>query len=59
MTAFETDLAAAVGPDRVQRNVPLAAFTTFRVGGAARWLIETRTSDEIERLLGAVYDNHL
>lgn len=45
------DIAAlfqdAFGPDRLQRDVPLASLTTFRVGGPAEWLIETRTSDEI------------
>jgi UDP-N-acetylenolpyruvoylglucosamine reductase len=27
--------------------VPLAAYTTFRVGGSADWLIETRGGDEM------------
>ena len=38
---------AAFGPDRLRSNVVLAPFTTFRVGGAAEWLIETRGSDEL------------
>ena len=33
--------------DRVRANAPLAPFTTFRVGGPADWLLETRSSDEI------------
>jgi UDP-N-acetylmuramate dehydrogenase len=40
-------LCAAFGAGRVRSRVPLAPFTTFRVGGPADWLIETRTSDEI------------
>ena len=28
-------------------DAPLAPFTTFRVGGPADWLLETRTADEI------------
>jgi UDP-N-acetylmuramate dehydrogenase len=43
---FETVLRAAFG-DRVQQDAPLAPLTTFRVGGPADWLIETRGSDEI------------
>jgi UDP-N-acetylmuramate dehydrogenase len=38
---------AAFGADRVKANVVLAPLTTFRVGGPADWLIETRSSDEI------------
>jgi UDP-N-acetylmuramate dehydrogenase len=34
---------------RVQRNVPLAPFTTFKVGGPAELLLETRSEDEIVR----------
>ena len=33
--------------DRARRDAPLAPLTTFRVGGPADWLVETRTSDEI------------
>jgi UDP-N-acetylmuramate dehydrogenase len=43
--------AAAVGADRVRRQVPLAPLTTFRVGGPAEWFIETRSSGEIEASL--------
>jgi UDP-N-acetylmuramate dehydrogenase len=38
-------LRSAFG-DRVQTDVALAPFTTFRVGGPAQWLIETRSSEE-------------
>lgn len=40
-------LREAFGDDRVRANVPLAPFTTFRVGGPADWLLETRTSEEV------------
>ena len=46
MTTFEETLASALGQD-VSANVPLAALTTFRVGGPAEWLIETRSSEEL------------
>jgi len=35
------------GAERLQREAPLAPFTTFKVGGPAEWLLEARTSDEI------------
>jgi UDP-N-acetylmuramate dehydrogenase len=44
---FEEALASAFGTARVRRDVPLAPFTTFRVGGPADWLIETRSAEEI------------
>jgi UDP-N-acetylmuramate dehydrogenase len=46
MTDFAAALRAAFG-DRVRSGAPLAPLTTFRVGGPAEYLIETRGSDEI------------
>jgi UDP-N-acetylmuramate dehydrogenase len=43
-------MRAAFG-DRLRAGAPLAPLTTFRVGGPAEWLIETRNSDEIETAL--------
>ena len=40
-------LSLEFGPARVGREVPLAPFTTFRVGGPAELFVEARTSDEI------------
>jgi UDP-N-acetylmuramate dehydrogenase len=45
-TDFETMFHDAFGP-RAGAQVSLAPLTTFRVGGPAQWLIETRNSDEI------------
>ena len=47
MSAFEDALRARFGAARVARHARLAPFTTFRVGGPAEWLVETRCSDEI------------
>ena len=44
---FVVSLQASFGAERLRHNCPLAPFTTFRVGGPAEWLLETRTSDEI------------
>jgi len=46
LSAFERTLRQAFG-DRVQQRAPLALMTTFRVGGPADWLVETRSSEEI------------
>ena len=40
-------LAARFGDDRVRADVALAPFTTFRVGGPADVLLETRTAQEL------------
>jgi UDP-N-acetylmuramate dehydrogenase len=47
VSAFERAMRLAFGDDRVRAQVPLAPFTTFRIGGPAEWLIETRNSDEV------------
>jgi UDP-N-acetylmuramate dehydrogenase len=42
-------LERAFGADRVKRDQPLAAFTTFKAGGPADLFIETQTADDIVR----------
>ena len=56
MSGFEAAIAAARGADRLRANVALAPFTTFRVGGPAEWLIETRNSDELLAVLRIAHD---
>ncbi len=51
MSTFAAAMQSAFGDDRVRAGVALAPYTTFRVGGPADWLIETRSSDEIESAL--------
>jgi UDP-N-acetylmuramate dehydrogenase len=46
-TALVAALADRFGADRVQVDAPLAPLTTFKVGGPADVLIETRSSTEI------------
>jgi UDP-N-acetylmuramate dehydrogenase len=48
---FAAAMRSAFGEDRLQSGAPLAPLTTFRVGGPAEWLIETRNSGEIEMAL--------
>ena len=47
MSELAARLEQAFGTDRVQRDVPLAPLTTFKVGGPAEILLETRDSNEI------------
>ncbi len=47
MSDFAAAAIAAFGAERVRAGVSLAPMTTFRVGGPADWLIETRSSEEI------------
>jgi len=51
VSAFTSAMRSAFGVDRLQVGAPLAPLTTFRVGGPADWLLQTRTSDEIETAL--------
>jgi UDP-N-acetylmuramate dehydrogenase len=44
-------LREVLGEARVQRDAPLARFTTFKVGGRADWLVQLRTRDEAIRTL--------
>ena len=46
MSAWAESLRARFG-ERAKANVTLGPLTTFRVGGPADWLVETRSSDEV------------
>src|SRR5262245_47532611 len=55
MTDVAASLADTLGADRARANAPLAPLTTFRVGGRADWLIETRSSAELLEALRAAH----
>jgi UDP-N-acetylmuramate dehydrogenase len=40
-----------LGADRLQRNVPLAPYTTFKIGGPADFYYDAHTPDELARAL--------
>lgn len=42
-------LRRALGPERVREGVPLAPFTTFRIGGPADLYYEAATAEELAR----------
>lgn len=47
MSVLLDALTAAFDASRIRSQAPLGEFTTFRVGGPAELLLETRTSDEL------------
>jgi UDP-N-acetylmuramate dehydrogenase len=47
MNALLAVLIARFGAERVRTDVPLAPFTTFKVGGPADILLETQTAEEV------------
>ena len=49
--ALGDHLRQVFGESRVQRDVPLAPITTFKVGGRAEWLVHARTGEEIRQAL--------
>lgn len=44
---------------KIQENIPLAPFTTFRVGGPARYLVEACSESHINEALAFAADKHL
>jgi UDP-N-acetylmuramate dehydrogenase len=46
-------LREAVGADRLERDVPLAPYTTFKIGGPADLFFEARTAGELAAAVAA------
>jgi UDP-N-acetylmuramate dehydrogenase len=46
-TDVNVALDRALGPDRVMRKVPLAQYTTFKIGGPADLFYEARNAEEL------------
>jgi UDP-N-acetylmuramate dehydrogenase len=57
--ALRRQLADAVGEGRVQRDAALAPLTTFKVGGAADWLVQARSGDDVRSLVGIAREHGL
>ncbi|MEO7273556.1 MAG: UDP-N-acetylmuramate dehydrogenase [Vicinamibacterales bacterium] len=49
--AFDRALDDRFGT-RVRRHAPLAPLTTFKVGGAADWLLDIQAADDVQAALG-------
>jgi len=54
---FTTTLVNAFGAEHVRCEAPLGEFTTFKVGGPAQWLLETRSSDDLLRALRLAHEH--
>ncbi|MBT8208601.1 MAG: UDP-N-acetylmuramate dehydrogenase [Acidimicrobiia bacterium] len=54
MSAF----AALVEAGVVQENVPLAPFTTYKMGGPARWFVEARERRRLREVIAAWTKRH-
>ncbi len=52
-------LHRTLSPDRLRRNVPLAPFTTFKIGGPADFYYEARTADELCAAIRAARESDL
>ena len=50
---FEQELRAIVGAERVLADEPLAAHTTFHIGGPAQWLVLPRFENEVAAVVNA------
>jgi UDP-N-acetylmuramate dehydrogenase len=48
-----TELADRLGVDRIERDMPLAPFTTFRIGGPADLFYAARNKEELARAVTA------
>ena len=46
------ELCSIVGEDNVLRDEPMAAHTTFRIGGPADYFVTPAGADEIGRIVG-------
>ena len=51
--SVERELAARLGADRLERNVPLAPLTTFQIGGPADFFFRASTGDELAEAVRA------
>ncbi len=51
LESSRTALGARLGVHRVERSVPLAPFTTFKIGGPADYLFRARTEQELVEAL--------
>lgn len=48
---FENEIVNIVRPEQIKKDEPLAAYTTFRIGGPADFLIIPEKVEEISRIL--------
>lgn len=54
--SFAVAIGSHFPAERIHANASLAPLTTFRVGGPAEWLLETRNSEEVLTALRLAHD---
>jgi len=54
-----SSLEQALEPSRIRRDVDLAPFTTFKLGGSANWYADVRTADELAAVVRAARHHEL
>jgi UDP-N-acetylmuramate dehydrogenase len=52
-------LSNDLGADRLKRNVPLAPYTTFKIGGPAEYFFEARNADELADVITLARENNV
>ncbi len=50
---FDRELRALLPEGSVQRNAPLAPYTTFKVGGPADWLVHAQRAEQVSAVVTA------
>jgi len=50
---FDRELRALLPEGSVQRNAPLAPYTTFKVGGPADWLVHAQRAEQVTAVVTA------
>ncbi len=59
MTNPEAEFQIIVGEDRVRVDEPLAKHLNFRIGGPAKWFVEVRTIEELEKCVAMLAEHNL
>jgi UDP-N-acetylmuramate dehydrogenase len=54
-----TALRERLGPERFRKHVPLAPFTTLKLGGAADWYADVRSADELAAVMRTVREHEI
>jgi UDP-N-acetylmuramate dehydrogenase len=56
---FEARARAAIDPSRLHAQAPLAPLTSFGIGGAADWLADVHSVEELRAIVAAAAGSHV
>ena len=48
-----------ISKDKIQYNVPMKDYTSFKIGGPAECLIKVQTIEEVQEILQIVHQNNI